>query len=401
MLFAYKAVTKSGVEQDGVIDAPNQDLAISSLQRRDLVLVSIHPFDNDTSFFGNIKLFRRVKSAEIVILSRQIATLFEAKVSVLSTFRLLAEESENPLLKDALTQVTDDIKAGAPISGALARHKIIFSDFYTSMVKSGEESGHLSETFNYLADYLDRSYAQSTKAKNALIYPAFVIASFLVVAVIMVTFVIPKLSVIIKETGQELPIYTKIVLWLSDFASAYGLFILLLLAGLSVFALRYVRTEDGKLSLDRFKLSIPYVGDLFRKLYLSRIADNLNTMITSGIPMVRALEVSADVVGNQVYRSIMMRSAEGVKGGNNTSDVLSNYPEIPKIMVQMIRVGEESGKIGFVLGTMAKFYSREVDGQIDNLVSLIEPALIVVLGVGVAVLLTSVLVPIYNLASGF
>jgi len=401
MLFAYKAVTKSGVEQDGVIDAPNQDLAISSLQRRDLVLVSIHPFDNDTSFFGNIKLFRRVKSAEIVILSRQIATLFEAKVSVLSTFRLLAEESENPLLKDALTQVTDDIKAGAPISGALARHKIIFSDFYTSMVKSGEESGHLSETFNYLADYLDRSYAQSTKAKNALIYPAFVIASFLVVAVIMVTFVIPKLSVIIKETGQELPIYTKIVLWLSDFASAYGLFILLLLAGLSVFALRYVRTEDGKLSLDRFKLSIPYVGDLFRKLYLSRIADNLNTMITSGIPMVRALEVSADVVGNQVYRSIMMRSAEGVKGGNNTSDVLSNYPEIPKIMVQMIRVGEESGKIGFVLGTMAKFYSREVDSQIDNLVSLIEPALIVVLGVGVAVLLTSVLVPIYNLASGF
>ncbi|MFA6416335.1 MAG: type II secretion system F family protein [Candidatus Paceibacterota bacterium] len=401
MIFVYKAVTKTGVEQDGTIDAPNPDIAITSLQHRDLVVVSIRPADDKKGFLGGFSFFRRVKNNEVVMLSRQIATLFEAKVSVLSTFRLLAEESENPLLQEALTQITDDIKAGAPISSAMSRHKNIFSDFFVSMVKSGEESGKMSEAFNFLADYLDRTYAMSSKAKNALIYPAFVISSFVVVMVLMVVFIIPKLGVIIKETGQELPIYTKIVLGVSDFVTSYGAFLLLLLVGLGIFLYRYIKTDEGKLNMDRFKLSIPYVGDLYKKLFLSRIADNLNTMLTSGISMVRALEISAEVVDNSVYRAIMLRSAEGVKSGSPASDIFSSYSEIPKIMVQMMRVGEESGKLGFVLDTMSKFYRREVDNQVETLVGLIEPFMIVILGLGVALLLTAVLVPIYNLASGF
>lgn len=401
MIFVYKAVTKTGVEQDGTIDAPSQDIAITSLQHRDLIIVSIHPAEEHKSLFGNFSFLRRIKNSEIVMLSRQIATLFEAKVSVLSTFRLLAEEAENPLLREALIQITDDIKAGAPISSAMSRHPNIFSDFFVNMVKSGEETGKLSESFNFLADYLDRSYELTSKAKNALIYPAFVIASFVIVMILMVTFVIPKLGVIVRETGQELPIYTKIVLAVSDFITSYGVFLLLLIIGLGFFLYSYSKTKEGKLSFDRFKLSIPHVGNLYRKLYLSRLADNLNTMLTSGISMVRALEISADVVGNQVYRDIILRVVEGVKSGSPASDVFSSFPEIPKIMVQMMRVGEESGKLGFVLNTMARFYQREVDNEVDTLVGLIEPFMIVVLGVGVALLLTSVLVPIYNLASGF
>lgn len=401
MIFIYKAVTKTGVEQDGTIDAPNQDIAITSLQHRDLVIVSIRPAENKNGGLRGLTFLRRVKTSDVVMLSRQIATLFEAKVSVLSTFRLLAEEAENPLLREALTQITDDIKAGAPISSAMSRHKTIFSDFFVSMVKSGEESGKMSEAFNFLADYLDRTYALSSKARNALIYPAFVISSFVVVMVLMVVFVIPKLGVIIKETGQELPIYTKIVLGFSDFVTSYGAFLLLILAGLGIFIYRYTKTEEGRLNMDHLKLAIPYVGDLYRKLFLSRIADNLNTMLTSGISMVRALEISAEVVDNSVYRAIMLRSAEGVKSGSPVSDIFSSYQEIPKIMVQMMRVGEESGKLGFVLDTMSRFYRREVDNQVDTLVGLIEPFMIVILGLGVALLLTAVLVPIYNLASGF
>ncbi len=399
MLFVYKAVSKTGIEQDGTVEAPNVDLAISSLQHRDLVIVSIKPESEKNSWWGNISLFHQVKQSEIVILSRQIATLFEAKVSVMSTFRLLAEETSNPVLREALIQITDDVKAGAPISGAMSRHKNIFSDFFVSMVKSGEETGKLSEAFNYLADYLDRSYELTSKARNALIYPAFVIGSFLVVMVVMVTFVIPKLGEIIKETGQELPIYTKIVIGVSDFVSSYGIFLLLILIGLSIFLVRYIKTQVGHETLDRFKLSVPYVGDLYKKLYLSRIADNLNTMLTSGISMVRALEITAEVVNNDVYRKILLRSVEGVKAGNAVSDVLSANPEIPGIIIQMMKVGEESGKLGFVLDTMAKFYRREVNNQVDTIVGLIEPIMIVVLGVGVGILLTSVLVPIYNLAS--
>lgn len=399
MLFVYKAVSKTGVEQDGTIEAPNVDLAISSLQHRDLVIVSIKPEGERVSWWGNIPLFQQVKQGEIVILSRQIATLFEAKVSVMSTFRLLAEETDNPVLRNALTQITDDVKAGAPISGALARHKNIFSDFFVSMVKSGEETGKLSEAFNYLADYLDRSYELTSRARNALIYPAFVIGSFLVVMMVMITFVIPKLGEIIKETGQELPIYTKIVIGTSDFIASYGIFLLLIFVGLVLFLVRYVRTKVGHETLDRFKLTIPYVGDLYKKLYLSRIADNLNTMLTSGISMVRALEITAEVVDNDIYRNILLHSVEGVKAGNAISDVLSAHPEIPGIIIQMMKVGEESGKLGFVLDTMAKFYQREVNNQVDTIVGLIEPFMIVVLGVGVGLLLTSVLVPIYNLAS--
>jgi len=399
MLFIYKAVSKTGIEQDGTIDAPNIDLAISSLQHRDLVIISIKPEGDKNSWWGSISLFHQVKQSEIVMLSRQIATLFEAKVSVMSTFRLLAEETKNPILRQALIQITDDVKAGAPISGALARHNNIFSDFFVSMVKSGEETGRLSETFNYLADYLDRSYELTSKTRNALIYPAFVVGSFIVVMMVMITFVIPKLGDIIKETGQDLPIYTKIVIGASDFISSYGIFLLLILIGLIIFLVRYVKTKAGHEALDRFKLTIPYVGDLYRKLYLSRIADNLNTMLSSGISMVRALEITADVVNNDVYKGILLRSVEGVKAGNAVSDVLSTHPEIPGIIIQMMKVGEESGKLGFVLDTMAKFYRREVNAQVETIVSLIEPVMIVFLGVGVGILLTSVLVPIYNLAS--
>ena len=400
MLFNYKATTKDGSPQAGSIDAPSLDLAISALQRRDLIIVSVTP-EGRSGLFSNITFFQRVQSREIVILSRQIATLFEAKVSVLSTFRLLASESSNPLLRESLTQVTDDIKSGIPISGAMAKHPAIFSEFYVNMVKSGEESGKLSETFTYLADYLDRSYALASKAKNALIYPAFVVLSFVVVMVLMLTFVIPKLSQILAETGQELPIYTKIVVGLSDLVVNYGLLLLFLVIVVVVVLIKYLPTQAGKMSFSKFQLGIPYIGTLYRKLYLSRIADNLDTLITSGVSMVRAIEITAEVVGNEVYKKILTDATDLIKSGSSVSAVLAKHEEIPGIMIQMIKVGEESGKLGFVLNTLAKFYQREVDNEVDTLVGLIEPAMIVMLGLAVGILLTSVLVPIYNVASGF
>jgi len=400
MLFNYKATTKDGSPQLGSIDAPSLDLAISALQRRDLIIVSVTP-EGRSGLFSNLTFFQRVQSREIVILSRQIATLFEAKVSVLSTFRLLASESSNPLLRESLTHVTDDIKSGIPISGAMAKHPAIFSEFYVNMVKSGEESGKLSETFSYLADYLDRSYALASKAKNALIYPAFVVLSFVVVMVLMLTFVIPKLSQILEETGQELPIYTKVVVGLSDLVVNYGLLLLFLVLVVVVVLVKYLPTQAGRMSFSKFQLGIPYIGTLYRKLYLSRIADNLDTLITSGVSMVRAIEITAEVVGNEVYKKILMDATNLIKSGSSVSGVLAKHEEIPGIMIQMIKVGEESGKLGFVLNTLAKFYQREVDNEVDTLVGLIEPAMIVMLGLAVGVLLTSVLVPIYNVASGF
>jgi type IV pilus assembly protein PilC len=326
--------------------------------------------------------------------------MFEAKVSALSTFRLLAAEAETPRLRKILTTVTDDLNSGVLISAALAKHPTVFSDFYVNMVRAGEESGKISESFNYLAAYLERSNELVSKARNALIYPAFVIGSFVIVMILMMVYVIPKLSAILKDTGQEIPIYTKIVLAASDFMVNYGIILLFIFLAACFFLYRYLRTESGQLNLAHFKLTVPVIKILYQKLYLSRIADNLSTMLTSGIPMVRALDITADVVGNDVYKNILRETSNGVKTGSAISAILYKHPEIPSIMIQMIKVGEETGKLGFILETLSRFYTREVYNAVDTIVDLIEPAMIVFLGLGVGVLLTSVLVPIYNVASG-
>ncbi|TAJ15448.1 type II secretion system F family protein [Patescibacteria group bacterium] len=401
MLFTYKAIDKNGTKQEGTIDAVSRDVAISSLQRRELSITSVEETpESGKSLLGKgVTFFDGVTNRDIVLLSRQISTLFEAQVSALRVFRLLATESEKPLLGRVLTEVGDDLQSGSPISKSLQKHPKVFSAFYVNMVKAGEESGKLDETFAYLADYLDRSYEVANKAKNALVYPAFVIATFVVVMILMMTMVIPRISSILTDAGQEIPIYTKIVIGISDFFVNYGVFLLILVIVGGVFLARYMSTPEGKAAFGSLELSIPYVGDLYKKLYLSRIADNLSTMLGSGISVVQATEVTASVVGNSVYAEILSDVTVAVKGGGTVSAALEKRAEVPGIMVAMIRIGEETGELGGILKTLAKFYQREVVTSVDTLVSLIEPIMIVTLGLGVGIILASVLVPIYNLSS--
>ena len=398
MLFNYQALENSGKRTSGSIEAVSLDVAVGALQRRGLIISEINPADKE-SWLSKIKFGSGVSHKEVVMLSRQMATLFEAQVSALKIFTLLSSEVENQSLKRSLIQITDDLQAGSNISKALAKHPGIFSDFYVNMVRSGEETGKLSETFNHLADYLDRNYEVISKTKNALIYPAFVITVFIAVMVLMFTVIIPKISLIIIESGQTVPFYTQIVFAVSNFFVSYGVILPVVLIVFGFFVVRYTRTTEGRSQLARFKLSVPYIGDLYKKLYLSIIADNMNTMVLSGIPMIKAIEVTASVVGNEVYEEILGESLLAVKGGSSFSQSLSQYEEIPGILVQMIRVGEESGELGSILGTMARFYQREVINAVDTLVSLIEPVMIVFLGLGVGVLLASVLIPIYDIAN--
>jgi len=400
MLFNYQAVDTIGAQIDGSIDALNVDIAISSLQRRGFVITAIHETGAGKSIFSkNLSFLDRVSNKDIVILSRQLATLFQAQVSALRIFRLLSAEADNKVLGKKLAVIADDLQSGSSISNSLAKHPKIFSEFYVNMVKAGEESGKLDETFNYLADYLDRTYELVTKAKSALIYPAFVIITFITVMILMFTMVIPKISAIIVDSGQEVPIYTRIVLGISNFFVDYGFLLLGLVVIGGFFLFRYIRTPTGKFVFDRAKLSVPYVSTLFRKLYLSRISDNMNTMLVSGIPMVRALELTSSVINNSIYKNLISKALEDVKAGKAMSEALSGNTEIPGIMIQMMKVGEETGELGNILKTLANFYAREVKTAVDALVDLIEPIMIVSLGAGVAILLASVLIPIYNVAS--
>lgn len=398
MLFKYHAIDQDGHERDGTIEAPSKEVAVGALQRRNLIISVIESTDKNSMLDMGFSFFGRVTNKDVVILSRQISTLFEAQVSALRVFRLLAAEVENKQLAVVLSAVGDDLQGGSPISKALARHPKVFTTFYVNMVRAGEESGKLPETFVYLADYLDRTYDIVSKVENALIYPIFVIAVFFGVMALMLTLVIPKISAILIDSGQAIPIYTVIVIGLSNFLINYGIFLLIALIAGGFYLWQLGKTEHGKLVLDSLKLSVPYVGDLYKKLYLARIADNFSTMLLSGVSVVEAMEITSSVVGNASYEAILAEVGMDVKGGSSISDALGKHPEMPGIMVAMTKVGEETGELGKILTTLAKFYNREVTNAVDTLVGLIEPIMIVMLGLGVGTLLAAVLLPIYNLA---
>ncbi|MBP6904612.1 MAG: type II secretion system F family protein [Candidatus Pacebacteria bacterium] len=400
MNFTYQAITNTGEKRDGMIEAVNKDLAMAGLQRRGLIVTSIKDEKESKKWF-EISVYEKVPMKQVVILSRQISTLFEAQVSALKAFSLLAENSQNKLLSTKLSQIVTDLQGGSSIANALAKHPDVFSDFYVNMVKAGEESGKLTQVFSYMADYLDRQYALTSKTKHALVYPTFVIGIFIAVMVLMFTVVVPKLSAIITESGQEVPFYTKIVMAISSFLVQYGIFLLIGVVVFFAYIIRLSRTKRGKQLLDEARLGIPVVGNLYQKLYLARIADNMDTMLSSGIPIIRSIEITARVVGNKRYEAVMLDAMESVKSGKALSAALAMHPtEIPKIMTQIILVGEETGSMGSILKMLAKFYNREVDEAVDTLVGLIEPFMIISLGIGVGLLLVSILVPIYNIAGG-
>ncbi len=407
MLFRYRAIDTDGHKKQGDIEAPDRNAAINALQRRELVITSLEELDSSGEGKGGsglgqeLTFLERITNKDIVILSRQMATMFTAQVSALQVFKLLSQEMEKAKLRRILVQVADDLEAGSTISDALAKHPEAFSSFYVNMVKAGEESGLLDETFEYMADHLDRMYELNSKARNALIYPAFVLVVFAGVMALMFTMVLPQIGTVLTDTGQELPIYTKLILGVSEFFRDYWVFIVTALVIGGVAAWKYVQTPEGRRRFDRLKIEVPYLGSLYRNLTLARIAGNMNTMLASGIPMVRGLEITRDIINNTIYKEILDDAAEDVKAGSSLSATFAQYPEMPGVLVQMIKVGEETGELGRLLSMLSDFYKREVETAVDTLVSMIEPIMIVILGIGVFILLAAVLMPIYNLASGF
>jgi len=398
MLFKYKATTPEGKIKEGQLEAPTSEIAVNALQKRNLIVVSLESAIKESFFEKDIFSFERVKRRDVVVLSRKISTLFEAKVPVLSALKLLSSEIEKKILRRTLSEITGDIEGGAKISQAMSRHPKVFSKFYINMVRAGEESGKLDEVFSYLADYLERSHELTSKALRALIYPAFVILAFVGVMVLMLTVVVPKLGEIVKESGQEIPFYTQVVFATSDFMRSYGIFILLFFLG-GVFLLwRYWRTKVGAQNIAKFQLSVPLFGSLYQKIYLSQISDTLETLIAGGVSMLRSLEITLDVVDNQVYKSILEEASEAIRGGSGIADSLAGHKEITPLFSQMVKIGEQTGKLGFILKTLARYYRKEVEETVAVLISLIEPAMIIVLGAGVGLLMASILVPIYNMA---
>lgn len=400
MLYKYTIIDQSGKERQGTVEAPTEDAAISALQRQGYVIVSIASTEKKGIFSSLEKYIERVSVKEVVFLTRQLSTLFEAQVSAVTIFTVLGTGSaDNKMLQRVLLDVAEELKGGSTLSRALSRQSGIFSPFYVSMVRIGEETGRLSNTFTFLADYLDRTYETMSRARNALIYPSVVIVTLLGIGALMLTVVIPGLRTIIDDLNAEVPFYTKIILNISDFFTQYGVFLFGLIA-LGIFAFwRYQATERGRYNISRATIDLPIVGGLYRKLYVSRIADTIATGLKSSLAMDRTIELAATVVGNKVYEGILNEVVLAVRGGKSLSESFRRYPEMPTIFVMMVKVGEEAGSLGETLGRLSAFFQHEFDQTVQNAIGLIEPILIIVLGASIGVFVAAVLLPIYNVAS--
>lgn len=400
MQFNYIVRDKQGEVHTGTIKAPSSEDAIAVLQASDFVVISCQPAETMPLWVRQIKIFQKVKQKDLVNFSRQLAILFSAKVSLVVALQALAEQQSSFYFAEVILDLANDVEAGTIFSKTLAKYPKIFSPFFINLIKSGEVSGNLENSLNYLADYLEKQYYLQNKVRNALIYPGFIFLGFIVVAVLMLIMVIPNLTNILEQSGQELPFSTKMIIGLSNLLRSWGWLILLALVIACFLLWRFIRTPQGRRFLDELKIKLPIFGTVFKKIYLARFADNLSTLIKGGLPILQALQISADVIGNVVFEELVLEAKEEVRIGNPMSQSFEKRKEIPPMVTQMIYTGERTGQLEMVLQKVASFYVREVDVVMSTISSLIEPFLIVFLGIGVAILLTAVLMPIYNIAGG-
>lgn len=402
MIYHYSWLNANGNKEEADIEATSVDNAIILIQKKGIttILEVKEKVDKNTNIFAFAfgKLTKqKIKQKDIVLFSRQVSTLFEAGVSALRAFRLLAQENENKTLQEQILGVADDIEGGISLSEALSKRPELFSNFYVNMVRAGEESGKLNEVFLFLADYLDRNYELNQKIKKALTYPSFVIGTFFAIMAAMLTFVVPKMAAMFAEEGAELPLVTRIVLFLSDLFVKYGpiTFPLLILAWFLF--LKWKKTEEGGFIVDSYSLRVPVLKNLLQKIFLQRLADNMNTMLSNGVPIVKSIDITTSILDNLVYRRLLMRVSQKVQTGKSFSKALYEEPLVPNILVQMVHIGEETGELAYILKNLATFYRRELDTAIDSIIGLIEPAMIVGLGLGVGVLVSAILLPMYSL----
>lgn len=396
MFFSYTVVDKEGKETKGRVEAENRTNAITILMNRGYSVLSLEE-ESDNSI--NIGLFLRVRTRDMVIFSRQIATLFEAEISALRAFNLVAENVQNTYFRGILRDIAKSIEQGLSIEKAFLKHQEIFGEFVVSIIAVGEKSGTLTRSFAYIADHTERTAALTARIRKALTYPIFVIVMFFAVMVLMLVTVIPRIASILIESGAELPLITRAVIGASEFLQTNLILIILgvLLAVIGIGL--YARTEEGRETLDSIVISLPLLGKLFREFYLVRFSRNLGVMLASEVSIVSSLQILSRVMVNRVYVDMVRGISSRVQQGMTLSAALENQSLVSENVTQIIRVGEETGELQKMLGVISDFYEQQLRDTVDTMVDLIQPAIIVFLGAGVGLLIGSVIIPIYSISS--
>lgn len=402
MKFIFKAKNSEGLLKEGIVESDNRDAASLILQKNGLIPLSVREETQVSAVMKELsRMWEGVSTKELVAFFRQLAVLIEAKVPVTSSLIAIAEETENSYFRIILKEVKDDVDDGMALSEAFAKHPNIFTMMMVNLIRAGEISGGLQRAINFVADSIEKDYHLTAKIRGALYYPAFILGAAAIVGFLVIVFIIPKITTILKDFAGQLPWYTKAIIGTSDFLSAYWWVVILLFFVIGAAFYYYIRTPDGKREWEAQILDIPVVGRIAQYVFLARLAENLGVLLNGGIPVVRSLTIVSTIIGNESFKRVVLEAAEEVKTGGNMSTVFSQSKEIPHLVSQMVRIGEESGTLSNILKSTASFYSQEVDGMTRNLTSLLEPALIVILGIGVGILVVGILLPIYNVVGNF
>ncbi|TSC56727.1 MAG: hypothetical protein G01um101418_613 [Parcubacteria group bacterium Gr01-1014_18] len=400
MLFDYKGTEKDGAEIYGVVEAGSEEEASVLLEDEGIFVVSITPRgSNILSRLVGFEFRAKVGRKDVVIFSRQLSVMISATLPIVKALRILVRQTESVGLKRIVSEIADDIEAGSKLSLAFAKHPGVFDNFYVNMVRSGETSGKLGDVLSFLADQQEKDYDLMSKIKGAMIYPVFILTGLFVVGIIMMVWVVPKITELVRDLGSELPLSTRILISVSDFMVSYWWVVVLLVVGGIVGARFYFRTQEGQRNKDWLLLRIPIFKNMFQKIYLVRFTRGLSTLIVGKVPLTLALTVVAGLVGNRIYEELILNTIKEVEDGNSISTVFAKSPVIPNMLTNMLSVGEQTGRLEEVLDKMTDFYGRELDNMIANLVSLIEPLILVIMGVGVGGMVAAVLMPMFNLAS--
>ncbi|MEK9157671.1 MAG: type II secretion system F family protein [Patescibacteria group bacterium] len=398
MEFKYQAKNTAGQIIEGSIEAPNEDTAVSILHTKQLVVLSLTDLKKDIFSRDLNQYLSHTTTKDVVVFTRQLSTLIEADMPLAEGLRTLAQQVDKPGLKKIVMEVASTVEAGSTLSGALAMHPKVFSSFYIKLVQAGEVSGKLQSSLLYLADYQERSQSINSKIRGALVYPAFVVSSLLIVALIMGVYVLPQLLSVFKDSGiTDLPLSTRMLMAGTEFLNKYIYYIVIVFIALGYFLTRYLKTQEGRAWRDNLLVTMPGLGAVVRNLYLARVSESLSTLIKSGIPILDAIRITSDLVGNENYRKIMLEAENNVRSGGTISEVLTKHNEMPPLFSSMVSIGEKTGKLDYMLEHVSKFYKSESEAAIGSITQLIEPILVLILGFAVAILVSSILLPIYSL----
>jgi type IV pilus assembly protein PilC len=395
--YQYEAVDPQGKTISGRIEGDSVDAVRSKMADLHYYIVSLRESRGGGTGGGIFDKFRRVKLRELVVFSRQFATMIDAGLSVVKCLDILQQQARDEKLKSVIAQAKHDVGAGASLTDALARHPLIFNNLYVSMIRSAEAGGILDTVLDRLATFLEKEQEVRQKVKSAMMYPTVVFVFALLVLVALVFFVLPKFRMIFESMEVKLPWITKTMLSGSTIALAYWYVPVIVVVGGFIAYRMYVRTEQGRTNVDAMKLRVPVVGDLLLKISVSRFARTFGTLIASGVPVLRAMEIVVETAGNRVVGETIKRARSSVKEGERISGPLFQSRIFPVMVTQMIAVGEETGRLDQMLSKVSDFYDTEVDATLKGLTSLIEPLMIVGLGFIVGFIAVSVISPIYQL----